>query len=247
LLAQAEVECGKIKLGKARYSLLVLPPMSNLENNAWEKVKQFVEQGGAVISLGQLPYETIEVPAVDRSGMEQVFGVPGTWEAKFWSPHPQREDPLMWFKGNDAAYHLPFHAEDEREQVMEMLSAQLNKLEPLPVRLLPECGEWGLLMQARRISVDKVLVFISNQEETLRDVQLQVNPHLWEEGQACRIEFRELSLDDGDVVDVMHQASCGSECRMALQLDPYSARLIEITRGGLSDALPVDDKEKSPP
>lgn len=246
LLVEAEVENGTIKLGKACYSLLVLPPMTNLENNAWEKVKQFVEQGGAVVSMGQLPYESIEVQGADHSGMEQVFGVPGTWEAKFWSPHPQRQDQLRWFKGKGTAYHLPFHAQDEPEHVMEMLSAQLNKLDPLPVQLLPACGEWGLLMQVRRISADKVLVFISNQEEALRDVKLQVNSHVWGEGEVCRfVAFRELSLDDGDVVDLLHQAFFDRVCHMDLQMEPYSARLIEITRGG--DTLPANDKVKLPP
>jgi len=240
LLVQAEVECGKIKLGKACYSLLVLPPMTNLENNAWEKLKQFAEQGGAVISMGLLPYESIEDQAADRSGIEHAFGVPGSWEAKFWSP--RRDDPLSWFKGNGAAYHLPFYAEDEPEQVMEMFSAQLNKLEPLLVRLLPVCGEWGLLMQARRISADKVLVFISNQEESLRDIQLQVNPRLWGGGEDYPFVFRELSLDDGDVVDLMYRDSFENVCRIDLQMEPYSARLIEITRSELLDALPVDDK-----
>ncbi|MGP4038601.1 glycosyl hydrolase [Gracilibacillus sp. D59] len=59
ILLQAEIVDGNIKIGKATYKVLILPPMTNLEKQAWEKIKLFLDQGGTVIANGLLPYEEI--------------------------------------------------------------------------------------------------------------------------------------------------------------------------------------------
>lgn len=231
LFSQAEVKHGLVRLGKACYSQLILPPMTSLESGAWAKLQQFIEQGGTVISMGLLPYESIEADAAENSGIKQVFGATKAEEADFWSP--LREEKPIWLHGKEKAFHLPFHAGRGTEEVLEAFSAKLNELAPLPIRLLPACGEWGLLMQSRFIGENKVLVFISNQEEVQRDVKLQVEPHLWKKSHNTsgywRLMLRELSLEDGNTVEL---ASCSVEgsSHTALRLAPYSSRLIEICR-----------------
>ncbi|MFC3340834.1 glycosyl hydrolase, partial [Paenibacillus abyssi] len=55
LLCEAEIADGVIRVGRAAYTVLVLPPLSNLESGAWEKIKAFLDQGGTVIANGLLP------------------------------------------------------------------------------------------------------------------------------------------------------------------------------------------------
>lgn len=67
LLAEAAVEDGVIRIGRAAYTALVLPPMTNLESKAWRKAKAFLDGGGVVIAVGELPFETIEADAAGAS------------------------------------------------------------------------------------------------------------------------------------------------------------------------------------
>lgn len=75
LLVEAQIEDGLLRLGHACYSVLVLPPMTNLESGAWERIKCFLEQGGCVLSLGLLPSEPIDSVESDDGA---------AWEAAQW-------------------------------------------------------------------------------------------------------------------------------------------------------------------
>jgi hypothetical protein len=231
LLAGAEISNGMIKLGNASYSLLILPPMSNLESGAWAKIEDFLQQGGTVISLGQLPYETIETKPLNSYSIAQAFGLSGIIPSKFWESYQQEQ--LQWHKGTGSAYHLPFQASMEMSHALEAFAELMDEILPLSVRLLPACGDWGLLMQTRRVAEDKVLVFISNQEETQRQVELRIEPHLWAEKAEASVSytllFRELSLEDGEA-ELLQQSSPGELWKLPLQLASYESRLIEISR-----------------
>ncbi|UUZ84499.1 hypothetical protein LJK88_13015 [Paenibacillus sp. P26] len=78
----------------------------------------------------------------------------------------------------------------------------LEELEPLPVRSLPACGDWGLLLQTRRMEEDKVLIFISNQEAEPREVESAAGAAFMGGKQrgAPGLAFRELSMDTGEVL-----------------------------------------------
>lgn len=55
LLADAAVKEGKIFLGRAAYDTLVLTPSICIERKSADKLAQFLDQGGKVIAVGQLP------------------------------------------------------------------------------------------------------------------------------------------------------------------------------------------------
>jgi hypothetical protein len=50
-----EVEQGRLKVGECRYSLVFLPALYSLEKSTFELLRQFVEQGGTVVSAGEYP------------------------------------------------------------------------------------------------------------------------------------------------------------------------------------------------
>ncbi|UUZ89356.1 hypothetical protein LJK87_24680 [Paenibacillus sp. P25] len=203
-LAEAEIGDGTIRLGDACYRVLILPPMTNLEGAAWAKLEAFLERGGKVISLGQSPYETIEPSAWDPAAAVKTFGLPeGAVTAGFWEP--EREERPKRHKGPRHAYYLPFSAAADANAALEPFTALLEELEPLPVRSLPACGDWGLLLQTRRMEEDKVLIFISNQEAEPREVescgwsriygrQTERGPRGWRSGSCRWIRARSFGL-----------------------------------------------------
>jgi hypothetical protein len=234
LLAQAAVENGTIRLGKAAYSLLVLPPMTNLEHAAWSKIEAFLQQGGNVVAMGQLPYEAIEPGVRNPSSAAQSFGVKESVSGRFWEPAVPERRP-QWHKGERNAYYLPFKAETDAELALQPLTELLEKLQPLPVRLTPACGEWGLLLHSRLVAKDTALVFVSNQEAAVREVKLRVEPHLWgaDAGSAeaaGHVSCRELSLESGEALP-LEGGEEGGGYAIPLTLAPFEARLIEVKRG----------------
>ncbi|MCS7460776.1 glycosyl hydrolase [Paenibacillus doosanensis] len=231
LLAEADAAGGKLSLGKASYSVLIMPPMTNLESAAWRKIQLFAEQGGIVISLGQLPYETIEPGQrqQDSESIRRLFGLTEPVREQFWSGGNTEPD---WVKGAGSVYFLPCTAASETQQAVKRMSALLGELQPQAVQLLPACGDWGLLTQTRKLSEDTALVFISNQEGTPRDITLRASERLWGDArlEGCDAEFQLLSLDRGDAAPAQGTRD-GSAWLLPLSLAPYESKLVQLKRG----------------
>lgn len=51
-----EVEAGGIRVGAMRYQKLILPALHSIEPHTYALLRQFRQQGGQIISVGQLPY-----------------------------------------------------------------------------------------------------------------------------------------------------------------------------------------------
>jgi hypothetical protein len=60
MLTQAVINKGMLTLGHSIYSVIILPPLLNLETAAWQKLVEFAASGGTVIGTGHLPTEAIE-------------------------------------------------------------------------------------------------------------------------------------------------------------------------------------------
>ncbi|WP_248930011.1 glycosyl hydrolase [Paenibacillus hamazuiensis] len=84
LLAGADVSQGSIRLGAAEYDVLVIPPVTNLEAAAWEKIRAFAEQGGRVIVLGLLPHEAIEPGSPQEVEASAFFGADAAHRDAYW-------------------------------------------------------------------------------------------------------------------------------------------------------------------
>ncbi|MBB6734163.1 glycosyl hydrolase [Cohnella zeiphila] len=236
LLAEAEIEDGRIKLGRARYSVLILPPMTNLEGAAWRRIESFLRSGGTVVAMGQLPYERIEADWDPRSAAA-AFNMEEP-EARFWLEAREEERPA-WRQGERAAYYLPFPAKADAKDVLPAMTELLDRVNPLPVRLSPACGEQGLLMQTRLVQDDTALVFVSNQEGEERETELYVDPQLLglkvqeaeSPASSAVLSACELSLDSGEAGEPLRPADArqdGAAAIFPLRLAPYEARLFEL-------------------
>lgn len=82
MLADAVAEDGKIRMGRAAYSVVVLPPCHCMERGARERLVEFVKQGGCVIAAGQLPSVSIEAFESDEEtadGWKRLFEMDGAY------------------------------------------------------------------------------------------------------------------------------------------------------------------------
>lgn len=209
ILTGAEVQDGRIRIGKAEYTLLVLPPMSNLELAAWDKIKQFLGQGGQVIACGLLPHEPIEGNDRVKEEMSEAFGL----------------------HGPDGAHRLTGTAEAAG------LLSLLDSLQPREV-WLESPAHASFLMQQRLMQDGSRLIFVSNQEGGAQEVLLHVEPgrhdtlNGWESRpddsreRRAAIQVRLLNLETGEAEPVKAKWS-GKDWVIPLHFAPYESLLLE--------------------
>ncbi|WP_159884428.1 glycosyl hydrolase [Paenibacillus puerhi] len=235
LLADAVIDENRLAIGRARYQVLLMPPLTNLEGAAWRTIRAFLEAGGTVISLGQLPYEQIDELDPRSPDIYEAFGLDKPVSAAFWKAEAdgsEREQELSWSRGTSSAYYLPFDEEADQAAVENKLMELLDDIHPASVKLLPASRDRGLLTQVRRLSPGQALYFVSNQEEREHSLTLRVEESLWKEDGApshAGVEFQELSLDDGEAVTLQTYGSAAA-WEIPVKLAPYESRLILINR-----------------
>ncbi|GAA4842553.1 hypothetical protein GCM10023310_20590 [Paenibacillus vulneris] len=235
LLAEANIQEGVLSIGRARYTLLILPPMTNLESAAWKKIQDFLHQGGKVISLGQLPYEAIEPKQWNEEELLAAFGLTQSEKGRFWTGHEETSvaGDHPWSSGAGNAYYLPFHAGAEASVILDKLDKLLEKLQPQTVRLLPGCGELSLLLQTRHLDDRTALVFISNQEQAVREVTLSIADSYFSLADSPAsgsevVHFEELSLDHGSVSCLQGNRS-EAAWQLPIALAPFESHLLRVT------------------
>lgn len=94
MLAGAVIEGGTIRLGRAAYSVVVLPPCHCMERGAREKLEEFVKQGGCVIAVGQIPALSVEAGESDKEAADawrRLFEMDGAYRLDGWD-----EDTSGW-------------------------------------------------------------------------------------------------------------------------------------------------------
>jgi alpha-L-rhamnosidase len=207
ILCEAEVIDGKITIGNASYSVLILPPMSNIETAAWEKIKLFLEQGGVVIANKQLPYESIEDELIEPEILD-TFGLDQSTRFDYWKAFQG-----SYRKGKQNAYFIP-------SGDIEILLHVIKMHDHEEIHFETKSGEKSFLIEKRMVSQESTLVFISNQEEGKHHATMRVS-------YPC--EFLKLDLETGEVEPL---ASSHEETgwQLDLDFDSYQSYLVQITR-----------------
>ncbi|GHV87174.1 glycoside hydrolase [Spirochaetia bacterium] len=87
VMAMGKIEKGAIIVGRAKYTTLVVPPYSCIEEYAFKLIRNFAESGGRLVFTGLTPFEVIEdgfdpAAAFEDAGFgtlsaEEYFGSPG--------------------------------------------------------------------------------------------------------------------------------------------------------------------------
>lgn len=71
-LATAKIRGNQLVVGKVKYDILVLPPITNLERDAFETTRNFLNEDGVVVSVSLLPIEDIEEGASIVEGVSRI-------------------------------------------------------------------------------------------------------------------------------------------------------------------------------
>jgi len=71
-----EIDDGKLELGREEYSMLVVPPIGAAPIAVLEKIREFAESGGVVITTGRVPQHSCERGQDDRAAelTESIWG-----------------------------------------------------------------------------------------------------------------------------------------------------------------------------
>ncbi|MFB3168628.1 glycosyl hydrolase [Neobacillus sp. 179-C4.2 HS] len=210
ILCEAEITEGKIKIGTASYSVLVLPPLSNIESTAWTKIKLFLDQGGVVIGNKLLPFEAIDDTLLEKEILE-TFGMGESPCSDYWNNQSVLVD--SYHKGGQNAYFIP-------SGQIEILLQLLNKHIHEEIHFETESGKKSFLTEKRQVSDQSNLVFISNQEEGDHHATLTVS-------YPC--EFCRLDLETGEV-ELLAATWNGNGWKLDIHFGSYESCLVQINR-----------------
>lgn len=225
LLAEASIEDGHLFVGQARYRVLLLPPISNLEAAAWSQIQVFLQAGGVVISVGLLPYERIDRNQNIEAEALQAFGLSYSPAQQYWQTLTEGEQTkeLPWVKGTHAAYFIPCAGGARRANAIERVLPLLRQYVPPAITLEAVTGDCTSLLVQQRILPDEArLIFIAHQEGMEKTLRLRLAENL--AGQ--RIE--RLDITSGKVTSVpVEQTKDGWS--VPLLFAPYESHLLRFS------------------
>ncbi|HZH62529.1 MAG TPA: glycosyl hydrolase [Metabacillus sp.] len=217
LLAEAVVKNGMIKIGNAAYSVLILPPLSNLEIKAWEKIEEFIDQDGVVIANGLLPFEQIQ-DEFQKDEILNIFGLEKQSETLYFSDENQSIEAEQWLKGERNAYFIP-KMKNHHQTLLTLLDDFLH--EKIQFHSGDESNSF--LVEKRILQDESILVFISNQEGGKHKASLYYHPI--DDGNDYK--FQALELETGRI-DMLHAEGEEESWKVSLQFSPYQSHLIHI-------------------
>ncbi|WP_165452738.1 glycosyl hydrolase [Paenibacillus thalictri] len=244
LLQTAELSAGAMHIGDARYEVLIVPPLTNMEAGAWVKLRQFAEQGGTVIAIGLLPSDRIEEGSPDGQDSADFFGTDsrqsGEW---YWgqelaeqadnrqeSAASGKPEPQPWEKGQGNVYFIRQHGREGQDAAMHALVELLERVSPAAVKLESGGAEQSFLMQTRRFSDRAGAVFVSHQEDGTLETTLCIDSQRlgfsFPVGHSG-FEFSLYDLETGDSQPVAASKGDNGIWRIPLSFAPYQSHLIE--------------------
>jgi hypothetical protein len=238
-LGRAEVRDGKLIVGSAQYSILILPPVSNLESVAWKKISEFVRAGGTVIAVGLLPYEKIEQDSPSETEVMALFGLTESYRELYWQGSDGNRTLPSWVKGEYEAYFIP-PSTSGKNDLSDRLKRLLDELGQPSVRLGEDRPSRSFLMQVRAIDGNHV-IFVSNQEGERQEVALHVGEPLTKACDAQEVRVRRLNLETGESGPIACRRT-DDGWTVPLTFQPYESHLIEIGSFPDSDESEAPDK-----
>jgi hypothetical protein len=220
LLAEATIEDGQLVLGQARYRVLILPPMSNLETAAWSRVKAFLHAGGTVISVGLLPYERIDRDLDIAAECLEAFGLTASPSSEYWQELYANEQGRSWIKGTHSSYFIPCPGGAQQAHCIEPLLTLLRQSIQPVATLVGDTA--SLLMQQRILPDESRLLFITHQEGMDKTVRL----HLAECPAGQVVERLDLASGNATTMIVEHNEDGWS---VVLPFASYEAYLLRFS------------------
>ncbi|MBT3604371.1 MAG: hypothetical protein HN521_15045, partial [Candidatus Latescibacteria bacterium] len=170
MLSQAKIVGKEVHIGQAKYKALVLPPMTNMERDVFEFLKDFIHADGQIIALGLMPIEDIEE---GTSVVDQCF--------RLTDVEPGRM--IRDYTGHEVGVHLVKRGSFslirtggavERNRGSEMLANQLNDVLPKQVSIQSQGKNPSAIQFHHRISDKQHLYFFTNTEIASTTARIQL-------------------------------------------------------------------------
>ncbi|MBO0995384.1 glycosyl hydrolase [Bacillus sp. SD088] len=218
LLARAEISNGEMMVGKARYKVLVIPPISNVEADAWRKIKQFIDEGGVVIANGLLPYESIDEDEEMFAEIKQTFGLAPKAMINFWNG--EEKDLLSYYtKGENNAFFIPCTVNQSLQKRIQALFKILDSSLQTDVQFKVQNDTKCFLLQHRQFDDESEMIFISNQEGDTHQAELFVKRNY--------SSFSKLNLETGQSEQIPAKWM-EDHWKVDLEFSPYQSYVIQM-------------------
>lgn len=170
LLARATIANRQLQVGKTRYAVLVIPPITNLERAAFEKLRTFIQTGGIVIALGLLPVEDIQTGASVVEGFSRLTDMEPNRMIRDYTGHESgvhllRRDNFQFIRTGGTV------AENEATTMLERL---LDAILPRRVHLLSDGKNADPIQYHHRADEKHHLFFFVNTENAPITTQINI-------------------------------------------------------------------------
>jgi len=219
LLEQCEIEDQCIQLKGEKFSLLILPPMLNIENYAFEKIKEYIERGGNIIGTLCLPIEQIDNVSNLEDAFSGLFGIDAGEAYKVY---------IRGYENSDKSLTI-----DNFEQggcyfasSIEILPKIVEKLIPkdISVKLSGEVGQESNILSAIYERESKTYCFLINISGYDHNVNISIRS-----GSLLPYKLTQIPLGLGEDEWIFYKQE-GEVISFPLEFCPYQSYLLVLER-----------------
>lgn len=204
-------EDGLLRVGKAAYSVIVVPPITNMEGFAGKKLREFAACGGKVIFCGLTPSENIDGYCFAEDWAEAGID----FEKTAGELYRRGSGPARLFTASEGIQYLSAPGGLEKSGAGEVLTEAVREAAPDFIRLWIEERNRGKIVASRREDEAYHYLFVTCCEG---------------EGGLCRLSvpeeapFYDWSLESG-TREYLKTGNC-----LEIELGPWETRLIAVPK-----------------
>jgi hypothetical protein len=222
-LAGAKIEGAQLVVGPVRYDILVLPPITNLERGAFDTTRNFLNEGGNVVSVSLLPIEDIEEGPSIVEGVSRISDMEAGRMIKDYMGHE-----LGVHQVNRANLHLVRTGGSVLQNGgAQALADLLVQLEPRQFVIQTEQRAAQAVLSHHRKNGDQDLFFLANTTNMAFDANVGIR----KDGTA-RPTLEIWDIETGERSE-LETSSEGDHTTVSLRFEAYQSRL--IVAGGMPE------------
>lgn len=122
VLLEAKIDKSRLLTDKANYSVLILPSIVTLKKELFEKIEEFISEGGRVIALDLLPFQSPDENWSMRERIKDIFGVdPNTSNERVLELWERREEKIP--------SQNPLHKDDRKDNAIILSTIKKEEFE----------------------------------------------------------------------------------------------------------------------
>ncbi|PXV85586.1 alpha-L-rhamnosidase-like protein [Lachnotalea glycerini] len=203
ILADAKIENGEIRLGRACYQVLIIPPSVCIEDNAFKKVKEFVQQGGKAAALGMLPTKPL---GEENSQLlwQKLFGMNQSFQEEYFGG---KSNNII--ENNNICFYGDVHSKNW----IDWCRGEINSL----FEIRPDQqNQKNIVSTIRKDKEENIYIFVANQGARKTDVTIKYKNKM-------NFKTTEYCLENGTTKNIYLEDNI-------LRLLPYESRCIQFSK-----------------